>query len=252
MTIPEIFAKHGEPYFRAGEARVIARLLDGGPQVLATGGGAVMDADTRALIRDKGISVWLKADLDVLLRARPSGATTGRCAEKIEELAAAARTGLCAVRHRRAVARRAARHHRRRDRRRAARSALGGRRKPSWSRAMTAAAAPPSRSWCRSRWARAPTTSSSAAACSASLGARMKRCVPAPRRRIVTDATVARAASRALPRRRSPAPASNIRAIVVPPGESVQELRHFRDGVRGGHRRAHRARRSRSSRSAAA
>ena len=43
MTIPEIFAKHGEPYFRAGEARVIARLLDGGPQVLATGGGAIMD-----------------------------------------------------------------------------------------------------------------------------------------------------------------------------------------------------------------
>ena len=48
MTIPEIFAKHGEPYFRAGEARVIARLLEGGPQVLATGGGALMDADTRA------------------------------------------------------------------------------------------------------------------------------------------------------------------------------------------------------------
>jgi shikimate kinase len=60
MTIPEIFAKHGEPYFRAGEARVIARLLEQGPQVLATGGGAVMDARTRALIRDKGVSVWLK------------------------------------------------------------------------------------------------------------------------------------------------------------------------------------------------
>ena len=66
MTIPEIFAKHGEPYFRAGEARVIARLLDGGPQVLATGGGAVMDQKTRDLIHIKGISVWLKADLDVL------------------------------------------------------------------------------------------------------------------------------------------------------------------------------------------
>jgi shikimate kinase len=51
MTIPEIFAKHGEPYFRAGEARVIARLLEQGPQVLATGGGAVMDPHTRALIR---------------------------------------------------------------------------------------------------------------------------------------------------------------------------------------------------------
>jgi shikimate kinase len=66
MTIPEIFEKHGEPYFRAGEARVIARLLDHGPQVLATGGGAVMDPRTRELIRTKGISIWLKADLDVL------------------------------------------------------------------------------------------------------------------------------------------------------------------------------------------
>ena len=68
MSIPEIFDKHGEPYFRAGEARVIARLLDQGPQVLATGGGAVMDPQTRALIRDKGISIWLKADIDVLLK----------------------------------------------------------------------------------------------------------------------------------------------------------------------------------------
>jgi shikimate kinase len=66
MTIPEIFEKHGEPYFRAGEARVIARLLDHGPQVLATGGGAVMDRNTRDLIQIKGISIWLKADLDVL------------------------------------------------------------------------------------------------------------------------------------------------------------------------------------------
>jgi len=68
MTIPEIFARHGEPYFRSGEARVIARLLEGGPQVLATGGGAFMNADTRALIKQKGVSVWLHADLDVLLR----------------------------------------------------------------------------------------------------------------------------------------------------------------------------------------
>lgn len=66
MSIPEIFDKHGEPYFRAGEARVIARLLDHGPQVLATGGGAVMDQNTRDLIHIKGISIWLKADLDVL------------------------------------------------------------------------------------------------------------------------------------------------------------------------------------------
>jgi len=68
MTIAEIFETHGEPYFRGGEARVIARLLDHGPQVLATGGGAFMNKDTRALIGAKGISVWLKAELDVLLK----------------------------------------------------------------------------------------------------------------------------------------------------------------------------------------
>ncbi len=66
MTIAEIFARHGEPYFRAGEARVIARLLDHGPQVLATGGGGIMDQLTRDLIQIKSISIWLKADLDVL------------------------------------------------------------------------------------------------------------------------------------------------------------------------------------------
>lgn len=68
MSISEIFAAYGEPYFRAGEARVIARLLDHGPQVLSTGGGAFMNAETRARIREKGISVWLKADLDILAR----------------------------------------------------------------------------------------------------------------------------------------------------------------------------------------
>jgi shikimate kinase len=68
MTIAEIFAVHGEPYFRAGEARVIARLLERGPQVLATGGGAFMNAQTRAALGEKAVSVWLKADLDVLTR----------------------------------------------------------------------------------------------------------------------------------------------------------------------------------------
>jgi shikimate kinase len=68
MTIPEIFANHGEPYFRAGEARVIARLLDSGPQVLATGGGAFMNPETRELVREKGVSIWLKATVDVLVR----------------------------------------------------------------------------------------------------------------------------------------------------------------------------------------
>jgi shikimate kinase len=68
MSIPDIFATYGEAYFRAGETRVIARLLDGGPQVLATGGGAFMNADTRAAIAAKGISVWLNAEFDVLMR----------------------------------------------------------------------------------------------------------------------------------------------------------------------------------------
>jgi shikimate kinase len=68
MTIPEIFAAHGEPYFRDGEARVIARLLDNGPAVIATGGGAFMREETRNRIRDKAVSIWLKADADVIMR----------------------------------------------------------------------------------------------------------------------------------------------------------------------------------------
>ena len=68
MTIAEIFARDGEAYFRSGEARVIARLLEQGPQVLATGGGAFMNGETRAGIGQKGISVWLKADFEVLMR----------------------------------------------------------------------------------------------------------------------------------------------------------------------------------------
>ena len=67
-TIPEIFERRGEPTFRAGERRVIARLLGEGPCVLATGGGAFMDPLTRANIAARGISVWLKADLDVLMK----------------------------------------------------------------------------------------------------------------------------------------------------------------------------------------
>ena len=68
MTIPEIFATHGEPYFRDGEARVIARLLDSGPAVIATGGGAFMREETRNRIREKAISLWLKADVDVIMK----------------------------------------------------------------------------------------------------------------------------------------------------------------------------------------
>ena len=68
MSIPEIFERHGEPYFRDGEARVIARLLEGGPVVLATGGGAFMREETRKRIAAKAISIWLKADHDVIMR----------------------------------------------------------------------------------------------------------------------------------------------------------------------------------------
>ena len=68
MSISDIFARNGEAYFRSGEARVIARLLESGPQALATGGGAFMNADTRALIKLKGVSIWLNAEFDVLLR----------------------------------------------------------------------------------------------------------------------------------------------------------------------------------------
>lgn len=66
MKIPEIFERFGERYFREGERRVIARLLDAPPHVLATGGGAFMAADTRALLRRKAHVIWLRADLDTL------------------------------------------------------------------------------------------------------------------------------------------------------------------------------------------
>jgi shikimate kinase len=68
MSIPDIFETHGEPHFRDGEARVIARLLDGGPAVLATGGGSFMREDTRTRIGDKAVSIWLKADADIIMR----------------------------------------------------------------------------------------------------------------------------------------------------------------------------------------
>jgi shikimate kinase len=66
-SIPEIFEKHGEAYFRDGERRVIKRLLDGQSKVLATGGGAFIQPETRADIQASGISVWLKADIDLLM-----------------------------------------------------------------------------------------------------------------------------------------------------------------------------------------
>ena len=96
MSIPDIFENHGEQSFRDGEARVIARLLDGGPGVLATGGGAFMREETRNRIRDKAVSIWLKADADIIMRrvkrradrpllqtADPAG-TVGRLIEERE------------------------------------------------------------------------------------------------------------------------------------------------------------------------
>ena len=96
MSIPDIFETHGEPHFRDGEARVIARLLDGGPAVIATGGGAFMREETRNRIRDKAVSIWLKADADIimkrvkrradrpLLQTADPAATVGRLIEERE------------------------------------------------------------------------------------------------------------------------------------------------------------------------
>ncbi|HEY6334284.1 MAG TPA: shikimate kinase [Alphaproteobacteria bacterium] len=67
-TIEDIFARYGEPHFRDGERRVIARLLDRPAHVLATGGGAFMDLRTREKVRERGISIWLRADIELLLR----------------------------------------------------------------------------------------------------------------------------------------------------------------------------------------
>ena len=102
MSIPDIFETHGEPHFRDGEARVIARLLDSGPAVLATGGGAFMREETRSRIAGKAVSIWLKADADIimkrvkrradrpLLQTADPAATVGRLIERT-------RTGLPAA-----------------------------------------------------------------------------------------------------------------------------------------------------------
>jgi len=98
MSIPEIFESHGEPHFRDGEARVIARLLDGGPAVIATGGGSFMREETRNRIRLQAVSIWLKADADIIMRRvkrrvdRPllqtadPAATVGRLIEEREPI----------------------------------------------------------------------------------------------------------------------------------------------------------------------
>lgn len=68
LSISDIFAKHGEADFRRGEKQVIRRLLDMPPHVLATGGGAYLDPDTRAILRERAITVWLNADIETLWR----------------------------------------------------------------------------------------------------------------------------------------------------------------------------------------
>lgn len=67
-AIPDIFAMHGEEAFRDGERRVIQRLLGNPVHVLATGGGAFIDSGTRALVRERGLSIWIRADLDLLVK----------------------------------------------------------------------------------------------------------------------------------------------------------------------------------------
>ena len=67
-SIPDIFSRHGEKAFRDGERRVIQRLLGNPVHVLATGGGAFVDPATRALVKERGLSVWIRADLDLLLK----------------------------------------------------------------------------------------------------------------------------------------------------------------------------------------
>jgi len=91
-TISEIFAERGEMEFREGERRVIARLLDDPPHILATGGGAFMNAETRRLIREKAVSIWLRADIDVLARrvARKNNRPLLRDRDPLEALSALA------------------------------------------------------------------------------------------------------------------------------------------------------------------
>jgi shikimate kinase len=67
MSIPEMFERYGEPYFRDGERRVIARLVDGERKVIATGGGAFVNAETRAMILERAIAVWLDSEVETLL-----------------------------------------------------------------------------------------------------------------------------------------------------------------------------------------
>lgn len=91
MTVSDLFTRHGEKSFREGEARVIKRLLEGPPHVLATGGGAMMNAETRALVKKHAVSIWIKADVDTIVRRATRRGTrpllkTGNPRETIERL----------------------------------------------------------------------------------------------------------------------------------------------------------------------
>ncbi|OFX06224.1 MAG: shikimate kinase [Alphaproteobacteria bacterium RIFCSPHIGHO2_12_FULL_63_12] len=75
MSVADLFARHGEESFRRGEAQVIERLLSGPPVVLATGGGALMNETTRALVKERAISIWIRADVDTLVKRATKRAT---------------------------------------------------------------------------------------------------------------------------------------------------------------------------------
>ena len=110
-SIAEIFEKYGEADFRAGERRVISRLLDEPPHVLSTGGGAYIDPETRALMRAKAVTVWLRAELDVLFdRVRKRGhrplAAQWRSQGSSRTADDTALPDLCRGRHRRRIRRR--------------------------------------------------------------------------------------------------------------------------------------------------
>ena len=266
MSIADIFARHGEADFRSGEARVIARLLDGGPQVLATGGGAVMNADTRAAIKAKGVSIWLSAELDVLMRRinkrkndRPMLQTANPASRSLPQTPGRARAVLCPGRSHGAVARSAAR----RDR---VHNHDGARRGPQCTGIAAAGG----------RRMTAPVRNDSTIVnvalgtrsydivigrgLLASLGARIAALRPGAKAVIVTDDNVARYHLR-IPRPKRPSRHAGVASsrVIVPAGEASKSYRVFEQvceaviasriergdlaiALGGGHRRPHRFR----------
>ncbi len=246
MTIPEIFEKHGEPYFRAGEARVIARLLDQGPQVLATGGGAIMDQHTRDLIHVKGISIWLKADLDVLSK-RTKRRGDRPLIDKMKDLLPL-REPIYALSdivvqsrdepHETIVDEIVAdvlpKHL----------NIVAGAEKNSMTAPQSLKCAATNRSWCRWRWPSVLTTSSSGVARLPRSARASRRCGRMPRLIVITDETVAK---HHLDTVEAILKAAGVESthIAVPAGRRLEKLRYLRESVRSDHRGAHRAPRSR-------